>query len=268
MLAIVKKNGPRLRALKRWLFGARPELLAAAPCYHRRRGRSGERQHREARSPAETINRLIREIVNGLPKSAYVGYTATPFANVLIDPTDYADLYPRDFIVDLPRPEIYIGPEAIFGREPLEFDAEDVEDDGHDFIRSVRSDELDGLRPKGSASRHEFEPEVTDSLDEALWYFLLSTAARRVRGNGNPHATALVHTSQHIDVHERMADAIMAHLAVVANRLARGDQALLEYLEDCGSASASAFRRPTSGSRRSPGTTWLRRSRLSPRTPW
>ena len=36
-----------------------------------------------------------------------------------MDPTNYEDLYPRDFIVDLPRPEMYIGPEAIFGREPL-----------------------------------------------------------------------------------------------------------------------------------------------------
>ena len=93
------------------------------------------------------------------PKSAYVGYTATPFANVLIDPADYEDLYPRDFIVDLPRPAFYIGPEAIFGREPLEFDAEDVGDDGHDFVRSVPQEELDDLRPKGSASRHDFVPE-------------------------------------------------------------------------------------------------------------
>src|SRR5439155_13488398 len=128
-----------------------------------------------------TINRLIREIVNGAPKAAYVGYTATPFANVLIDPQDYADLYPRDFIIDLPRPDTYIGPEAIFGREPLEFDAEGVDDDGHDFIRAIPVDEIDGLRPRGSSTRHEFEPEITESLDDALRYFLLSTAARRVR---------------------------------------------------------------------------------------
>ena len=136
--------------------------------------------------------------------AAYVGYTATPFANVLIDPGDYQDLYPRDFIVDLPRPLPYIGPEAIFGREPLDFDATDVGDDGHDFVRSVGVEELDDLKPKGAAKRHEFDPRVTDSLDEALRYFLMSTAARRLRGKGNPHATALVHTSQHIDVHDEL----------------------------------------------------------------
>ena len=107
---------------------------------------------------------------------------------MLIDPQDYEDLYPRDFIVDLPRPKIYIGPEAIFGREPLEFDADGRRRRRHDLIRSVPVDELDGLRPKGAATRHDFEPEITPSLDAALRYFLLSTAARRVRGEGNRHA--------------------------------------------------------------------------------
>jgi hypothetical protein len=200
---------------------------------------------RPDRQPSR-INGLIREIVNKVPKSAYVGYTATPFANVLIDPGDYEDLYPRDFIVDLPRPLPYIGPEAIFGREPLDFDDTDVGDDGHDFVRSVPAEELDDLKPKGAAKRHEFDPRVTDSLDEALRYFLMSTAARRVRGKGNPHATALVHTSQHIDVHERTAEAIRDHLELLNKRLKRGDEALLEALRaqwdnECGRVPASDF---------------------------
>src|SRR5205085_2870686 len=141
-------------------------------------------------------------------------------------------LYPRDFIVDLPRPEMYIGPEAIFGREPLEFDADEIEDDGHDFVRAVPLEEIDGLRPKGSATRHFFEPEITDSLHDALSYFLLSTAARRIRGKGNPHATALIHTSQHIDAHVRMADAIEMHLAALSQRLDRHDPAFLEFLQN------------------------------------
>jgi hypothetical protein len=232
VLAIVKKNGSRLRSLERWLVGARPELLARCPMLiiDDEADQASVNTAKPERQPA-VINGLIREIVNGLPKSAYVGYTATPFANVLIDPTDYEDLYPRDFIVDLPRPEFYIGPEAIFGREPLQFDAEEAGDDGHDFVRSVPLDELDGLRPKGAAARHEFVAEVGDALDAALRYFLLSTAARRVRGAGGPHATALVHTSQHIDVHERMADAVSLHLRMLSERLERADRNLLESFE-------------------------------------
>jgi hypothetical protein len=231
VLAVVKKNGSRLRALKKWLDGARTELLAQCPILiiDDEADQATVNTAKPDRQ-ATTINRLIRSIVNGAPKAAYVGYTATPFANVLIDPQDYEDLYPRDFIIDLPRPAVYIGPEAIFGREPLEFDAEEVIDDGHDFVRSVPAHELLELRPKGASTRHEFEPSVTESLDEALRYFLLSTAARRVRARGNRHATALVHTSQHIDVHERTAEAIERHLTGLANRLAQRDPAIVESM--------------------------------------
>jgi len=231
VLAVVKKNGSRLRALKRWLFSARPEVLAACPVLiiDDEADQATVNTAKPDRQPSR-INGLIRDIVNKVPKSAYVGYTATPFANVLIDPGDYEDLYPRDFIVDLPRPLPYIGPEAIFGREPLDFDDTDIDDDGHDFVRSVPIDELDDLKPKGASKRHEFDPRVTDSLEEALRYFLMSTAARRIRGKGNRHATALVHTSQHIDVHERTAAAIRDHLQLLKKRLQRGDEALLEAL--------------------------------------
>jgi hypothetical protein len=231
VLAIVKKNGPRLRGLRTWLRGARPELLADCPILiiDDEADQASVDTAKPDRQPSR-INGLIRSIVNGAPKAAYVGYTATPFANVLIDPQQYDDLYPRDFIVDLPRPSVYIGPEAIFGREPLEFDPEGVEDDGHDFVRTIPLDEVDDLRPKGAAKRHAFEPEITESLDTALRYFLLSTAARRVRRKGNPHATALVHTSQHIDVHERTAEVIAAHLRWLSNRLAQRDETIASSL--------------------------------------
>jgi hypothetical protein len=232
VLTVVKKNAARLRALKRWLFEARPELLADCPVLiiDDEADQATVNTAKPDRQPTR-INALIRDIVNSVPKSAYVGYTATPFANVLIDPKDYEDLYPRDFIVDLPRPDVYIGPEAIFGREELEFDELGVGDDGHDFVRHVAEDELDDLRPKGAATRHLFEPKITDSLDAALRYFLLSTAARRVRGKGNRHATALVHTSQHIDVHERSAQTIQDHLQLLEARLARQDATLIASLE-------------------------------------
>lgn len=247
VLAVVKKNGPRLRALKNWLFAARPEVLAACPVLiiDDEADQATVNSSKPDRQPTR-INGLIRSIVNGAPKSAYIGYTATPFANVLIDPKVYEDLYPRDFIVDLPRPSVYIGPEAIFGREPLNFDDTDIGDDGNNFVRSVPDHEIDDLRPKGAAKRHQFEPRITDSLDAALRYFLMSTTARRIRGEGNPHATALVHSSQHIDVHERTADAIKDHLTTLSVRLARRDPVLLSALEqqwadECSQVSATDF---------------------------
>lgn len=156
-LGVVLKNPYWLRRLKRWFEGARPEHIARCPVLiiDDEADQASISTARADRQPT-TINRLIRQTLATLPKSAYVGYTATPFANVLIDPNEPQDLYPRDFIVDLPRADSYIGPEAIFGREPLEFDAEELTDDGHDFIRTIPADEIDDLRPKGSSTRHEF----------------------------------------------------------------------------------------------------------------
>ena len=65
-----------------------------------------------------TINRLIRNLANVFTKSNYIGFTATPFANVFIDPEttdamENADLFPEDFICCLPCPSDYIGPKEI-----------------------------------------------------------------------------------------------------------------------------------------------------------
>ena len=69
-----------------------------------------------------TINRLIRNLANLFTRSNYIGFTATPFANVFIDPEtteemEKQDLFPEDFIVSLPTPSNYIGPEKIFAED-------------------------------------------------------------------------------------------------------------------------------------------------------
>lgn len=232
-LIVVKKNASRLKALHKWLTEARPEHLERCPILiiDDEADQASVNTAKPDQQP-RAINRLIRKLVNDASKCAYVGYTATPFANVLIDPSDSEDLYPSDFIVDLPKPASYLGPETIFGRDPLEHD--DTEpDDGHDMIRTIGTDEISRLRPAGTSTRHTFRPEITPSLDVALRYFLLSTAARRRRGAGNPHATALVHTSQHVDIHRATADVIAAHLTGLAHRLADTDTDLLSELQDC-----------------------------------
>ena len=120
VLCVVKKNASVLRRLRSWLSGASEEALRDCPVLvvddEADQASVNTARNLEYRS---TINNLIVEILGFLPKSAYVGYTATPFANVLIDPSSIEDLYPRDFIVDLPKPDNYFGPEKIFGRELL-----------------------------------------------------------------------------------------------------------------------------------------------------
>src|SRR5262249_39547461 len=69
---------------------------------------------------ATAINREIRRILSSFEQKAYVGYTATPFASVFIQPEDVhdklgPDLFPSSFIINLPVPTNYVGPTTIFG---------------------------------------------------------------------------------------------------------------------------------------------------------
>lgn len=156
------------------------------------------------------INQRIRELLGLLPAVTYVGYTATPFANVLINPyrvdgQELDDLYPRDFITALPKPDRYFGTERLFGKVPA--DPEDVrpDEEGLDMIRDVPDEDEARLQPRSRKERDAFQPAMTPSLEAAILYFLACCAARRARGHGGQHMTMLVHTSAYVRAHERVA---------------------------------------------------------------
>ncbi|MFJ4278857.1 Z1 domain-containing protein [Streptomyces massasporeus] len=193
VLCVVKKNATVLRKLARWLDKA-SDYLKDCPAL------IIDDEADQATVATKSINPLILSIMKSLPRSAYVGYTASPFANLLIDPSA-EDLYPSDFIVNLPKPKGHFGTEVLFGRYALDGEDEDDVDDGHDMIRSVPIDDIPCVRPESKADVEGFEPVVTDTLRSAIEYFWLATAARRVRGTGNPHSTMLIHTSVNTSVH-------------------------------------------------------------------
>jgi hypothetical protein len=170
-----------------------------------------------------------------LPRAAYIGYTATPFANLLINPAA-EDLYPSDFIIDLPQPRNHFGTEVIFGRDATEDEEVEGPLDGYDMVRKVPAggpaDELDNLRPARGQPVEEFLPTLTPSLRRAVLYFWLATAARRVRGTGVPHSTMLIHTSMRIAVHESFREPLETFRAEVVRSIAAGDRVLLEELRD------------------------------------
>lgn len=199
ILGVVKKHGGRLRRLIHWLQGAQASVLQACPVLviDDEADQASPNSHPDPEERT-AINRLIVELLLSLPKAAYVGYTATPFANLFIDPTQPEDLYPRDFIVDLPRGEDYFGSERIFGRPPL--DEQDEGTVGLDMIRTVPADEIPRLQ-SNAQGRESFVPDLTPSLRDALLYFWLATAARLARGHRRKHSTMLVHTSQYSAVH-------------------------------------------------------------------
>jgi hypothetical protein len=160
------------------------------------------------------INAEIRKIIKALPAVSYVGYTATPFANVFIDPyplnqNDLDDLYPEDFITTLPRTDGYFGAREVFGYAPADPDGpESPEEAGRNMIRHVLDENLNLLRPIRPSEKDSFHPQMTEEVVHAVLWFLLSCAIRRARGQQDQHMTMLVHTSPFIIQHKRMAKLI------------------------------------------------------------
>lgn len=222
VLCVVKKNATVLRKLAQWLEKA-TDYLQDCPAL------IIDDEADQATVATKSINPLILKIMNSLPRSAYVGYTASPFANLLIDPSA-ADLYPRDFVVNLPKPEDHFGTEVLFGRYALDGEDPEQVDDGYDMIRSVPEDDVPCVRPETKADIEGFEPIITDALRQAVEYFLLVTAARRVRRRGNPHNTMLIHTSVNTAVHNSFKRPLQHLLQRTAQSLS--DAGFLSSLRD------------------------------------
>jgi hypothetical protein len=230
VLCVVKKNPSRLTRLLTWLGGASEAVLSRCPVLLID-DESDQASINTSTNPTResTINALIRDVIEMCPRIAYIGYTATPFANVLINPGETRDLYPKDFIVDLEKPPAYFGPELVFGREPLAGEDDDVRN-GLDVIRSVPLAELQQLQPQ-SRARTAFAPSITPSLRKALLYFWLATSARFSRGQGSDHSSMLVHTTLFADVQEFFKPLLETFRNTVHDALLRSDSALTSELE-------------------------------------
>ncbi|MGW1050994.1 Z1 domain-containing protein [Streptomyces sp. NPDC001118] len=222
VLCVVKKNAAVLRKLAQWL-GKAADYLQDCPAL------IIDDEADQATVATKSINPLILNIMSSLPRSAYVGYTASPFANLLIDPSA-EDLYPRDFVVNLPKPEGHFGTEVLFGRYALDGEDPEQVDDGYDMIRSVPDDDVACVRPETRADVEGFEPVITDTLRRAVEYFWLATAARRVRRRGNQHSTMLIHTSVNTAVHNSFKRPLEHLLGRAAQSL--GDMGFLSRLRD------------------------------------
>lgn len=151
-----------------------------------------------ARDEVTRINGQIRELLSLFYRSCYVGYTATPFANIFIDPdTDNEalkqDLFPRHFILGLDAPSNYFGAQKVF------LDARD---------RHVRLiDDNEDVLPL----KHKIDRPVDvlpDSLVRAVRAFVVARAIRNARGQQAAHASMLVNASRFTDVQGRLRASI------------------------------------------------------------
>lgn len=215
-LIVIKKVASRLEALYRTISDTPPGVLRK----YRVLVIDDECDQASVNTSATgmtTINERIRRIIDGFPAVSYVGYTATPFANVFIDPhggieKGLRDLYPRHFIYALPKPKEYFGLEEVFGKDPLDAEKETRDEAGLDLIRSIPACEHDRLITTRRNEKDTFQPEVTASLRDALHWFIASCIIRETRGQQGMHMSMLVHTSAFIEQHSRMESAIKNYL--------------------------------------------------------
>ncbi|MEX2149662.1 MAG: Z1 domain-containing protein [Steroidobacteraceae bacterium] len=163
------------------------------------------------------INGLIRTLIRSFSRVSYVAYTATPFANVLInhlaiDRDVFQDLYPRDFIVALPRPNNYTGAERLFGREPLP--GEQAGQPALDIIELVPEHEADLLTPRGQ-DVDNYDPVVHPSMRTAFLDFVLAASARIHRTGGDVPATMLIHTHHRKAIQNQLGEHLRTFVSEV-----------------------------------------------------
>ena len=180
------------------------------------------------------INKSIRRLLHLFDQSAYVGYTATPFANIFIHegnrtPSEGTDLFPRSFIVSLPSPSNYVGPRRVFGsqrdndsspRLPI---IRPVTDHADTMALGERSGWMPPKHDKFHEPLYRGRDSVPPSLREAVLAFVLSIAARVARGQGTEHNSMLVHVTRFTLVQRRVAEQIRSLLADTRRRLRFGD---------------------------------------------
>jgi len=166
------------------------------------------------------VNRAIRRLLGSFDKAAYVGYTATPFANIYIDPdaehaTLGADLFPDSFIESLSPPSNYFGPERVFGLR-----SRDPEDDGVEPLAVSRDidDHVEWMPERHKKEHLPLDP-IPASLQEAIEAFVVTCAARRARGQDRQHNSMLIHVTRFVNVQNRVRDQVQDFVAFMLERL-------------------------------------------------
>lgn len=156
-----------------------------------------------------TINGQIRDLLNLFKRSCYVGYTATPFANIFIDPDTDDEmlddvLFPRSFIVSLDPPSNYFGPAEVF-----------VEN-SHRYIRDI--DDNEDYLPIRHPNHFPIE-YLPPSLEDAVRTFILGRAIRLARKQERQHCSMLVNASRFVSVQSQIRILIHARLADIQNSI-------------------------------------------------
>jgi hypothetical protein len=207
-VAIVKKNAAVLTKLVKDLnkmknrakLGEIPVLIIDDESDQASVNTSNPKKWQDDQKDRTAINRLLAQLLRELPRAQYVGYTATPFANVFIDPSDAEDIFPKDFLISLRQAPGYMG-----AADFHDLDAE-LDDAERTFANSRQKAHVRFVT--------EDNGEDDESLLQAIDTFVLAGAVKLYREaqgvDSFGHHTMLVHEAMRTAEHREQADRIRA----------------------------------------------------------
>lgn len=169
-----------------------------------------------------SINGWITKILNLFGKNAYVGYTATPFANIFI-PLDDQNLFPRNFIKNIPAPSNYIGPEKVFGFSPLEED--ETSNRVLPIINKIR--DYRDFVPDKHKKDDQKPSSLPESLKRAIRCFIITCAIRRLRGQTEVHNSMLIHVSRFVFWQDHISELVSNQFIYYRRGIDQNDPAIL-----------------------------------------
>lgn len=216
VIFIVKKNVTVLRNLYVWLTGDNQNLneegkLPFSLLLIDDEADNASINTRKNDYNPSAINEIIRQLCDVFMNSNYVGFTATPYANIFINPEKddskkTSDLFPKDFIYVLPTPSAYIGPMKIFG-EPTSEDPNygsckymlkyitDIKEPTKEELKNM-PDDLKLYGPLYYKHPKEWKGELPKSLMQALRSYYLANVIRDLDGQKTAPRTMLVNVSR------------------------------------------------------------------------
>lgn len=232
IIFVCKKNKAPLSKLRDWLIEQGHGQIITSPLLLID-DEADNASINTSKDPKATtaINAVIREIMALFDRRSYVGYTATPFANIFIDPDTKDemlkdDLFPKHFIKTLDPPNTYVGASRVFAddgdlREPM---VEIVEDYVPHLPLNHKADHPVTLPP---------------SLLTAVRVFLLTRAIRILRGQGRQHCTMMINVSRFNTIQEKVHGDVYVYLQTLQNAAAlamgpgaRRDPVIARFKED------------------------------------
>ena len=232
VLLVVKKHTGILNSLRKWILDAagtgEPLLVREFPLLLLDDEADNasintaqlvkDGQYRPDDVDPTKVNGAIRQLLNAFERKSYVGYTATPNANIYIAPDvehhEYGrDLFPRHFIEFVLPPTNYFGPSRLFGLDQDDDTAPQLVRPADDHASWVPDKHLNGIRPG----------PIPASLKKAIRSFIVARATRLARGQVAQHNSMLIHVTRFQSVQDAVRSQVQEELDDIRGRIRFGN---------------------------------------------